>query len=197
MQVYIISYTIDPLILHSICYLSSYIKSLWKLFEQLVQAASSGNLSTIRHLLTNSLTAPPPETIQNAVQETILNSQTGIDHYLLNEHFPSIPVSEEAIRSSCYTGSLAIAEAICAKEPHAYTGGFGEKGTPISFAIQSHQPYKFLSFLLAQGADPYLSSGRFAPVLPAAVVCYRGSVDANAALVDHGIDLNIGISFSL
>lgn len=56
-------------------------------------------------------------------------------------------------------------------------------------AVQSRQSYEFLSFLLANGADPYLHHGRFAPIFPAAVIIYRGASDAVAALGDWGVDL--------
>lgn len=56
---------------------------------------------------------------------------------LLHRQFPNIPLSGDIIRWSCYTGSILIAEAICAEDPQAYTGSFNDgSGTPMVIAIQ-------------------------------------------------------------
>lgn len=157
--------------------------------EQLFQAASTGNLSTISSILAEY--NPPPETIQQTIVKAIYpNANVSVVTELLHQQFPHLPLSEDMIRWSCYTGSIPIAEAILAKDPQAYTGSFdNENGTPMVLAVQSRKSYEFLSYLLAHGADPFLHHGRYAPLFPAALVCYHGALDAVAAMMDHGVNL--------
>ncbi|BCR84642.1 ankyrin repeat domain-containing protein [Aspergillus chevalieri] len=157
--------------------------------EQLFQAASTGNLSTISSILAEY--SPPPETLQQTIVKAIYpNANLSVVTELLHRQFPDLPLSEDMIRWSCYTGSIPIAEAILAKDPQAYTGSFDdESGTPMVLAVQSRKSYEFLSYLLSHGADPFLHHGRYAPLFPAAVLRYHGGLDAVAAMMDHGVNL--------
>ena len=157
--------------------------------EQLFQAASAGNLSRIFSILAEY--SPTPETIQQTITKAIYpNANVSVVRELLCRQFPHLPVSEDIIRLSCYADSIPIAEAILSKDPQAYTGSFDdENGTPMVLAVQSRSSYEFLSYLLTHGADPFLHHGRYAPLFPAALICYRGALDAVAAMMDHGVNL--------
>lgn len=157
--------------------------------EQLFQAASTGDLATISSILADY--RPPSETIQQTITKAIYsNANVSVVTELLNRKFPHLPLSEDIIRSSCFAGSIPIAEAILTKDPQAYTGSFDdENGTPMVLAVQSQKSYEFLSYLLAHDADPFLHHGRYAPLFPAALICYHGVLDAVAAMMDHGVNL--------
>lgn len=157
--------------------------------EHLFQSASAGNLSAISSILAEY--TPPSETLQQTiVKASYPNANLSIVTELLHQQFPHLPLSEDMIRWSCYTGSTPIAEAILAKDPQAYTGSFDdESGTPMVLAVQSQKSYEFLSYLLSHGADPFLHHGRYAPLFPATVLRYRGALDAVAAMMDHGVNL--------
>ena len=157
--------------------------------KQLFQAASTVNLSMISSVLAEY--NPPLETLQQAIVKAIYpNANLSVVTELLHRRFPDLPLSEDMIRWSCYTGSIPIAEAILAKDPQAYTSSFDdESGTPLVLAVQSRKSYEFISCLLSHGADPFLHHGRYAPLFPAAVLRYHGALDAVAAMMDHGVNL--------
>ncbi|KAI0102131.1 ankyrin repeat-containing domain protein [Nemania sp. FL0031] len=121
--------------------------------SSLTAAASAGDISQIRALLTTSQEPQSDETIQALITKAVRNSHLDAIIFLLKQ-YPSIPLNEEIVRATVNTGSIAIFTALLTRDLSIINMRFDRRGTPLVVAYMGHQRIKYLQFLLEAKVDP-------------------------------------------
>ena len=148
-------------------------------------ACSTGNLATLKEYLRN--TPIPTETIKILITEAIKNKHLETTQYLITTN-PQVPLTEEAIRHSVYSGSVPLLSTVLAKDTSIANMDFDKHGTPLLIALMSRQPLSFIDFLLSSGADPNKDTDPLPSHLAFAASQYP-STDAVALLLHYGAHL--------
>ena len=154
----------------------------------LVNAATVGDLDSLKHLLAAQGPSQPDEAAAEKLLTTAAwERQEAVFTFLLSE-YPPRSVPEEAVRAAVYSGSIPIFSALLARDPALVNLQFDKRGTPLAVACSSRQSPEFLEFLLAAGADPNQDPEMAALPLAAVAAFYRDTRAADL-LLSHGARL--------
>ena len=157
--------------------------------DPLAEAASAGNLNELKNLL--SKTQPQPieqHIIQSLLATAARESQLPIVDFLLSS-YPSVPLHEDTVRMTVYSGSEQLFAALYNKDPSIINIQFDRRGTPLSLACMSRRPLDFLTFLLDLGADPNQDPDTSLFPLASAAAFYNNDVRPASLLLQHGARL--------
>jgi ankyrin repeat protein len=158
-------------------------EALQSQFEAVV---SSGDTAELERLIDNNQ-SPSDETVQALTREAASKSLVPTLELLLRK-FPSIPLHEDTIRASIYTGCVDTFAALMEKDQTIATTQFDHRGTPLTVACMSQQPVEYLRFLLEAGADPNQDPDVAAfPI--ALVAAFYKNTEAIDLLLDYGAKL--------
>ena len=152
----------------------------------LVAICSAGDLDRLKALLPSGCETPSEEIIQDLLNAAARNSKLDVVNFLL-EQYPTVRLNEEIVRGSIYTRSIAIFNALLARDPAIINMRFDMRGTPLIVACQSQQDVDYLRTLLEAGADPNIDPDT--SIYPIALVASLGGYTDAAAidlLLRHG-----------
>jgi hypothetical protein len=153
---------------------------------QFQAAVSSGDAAELAQLIDNN-ESPSDETVQALTREAASEASVPVLRLLLKK-FPSVPLHEDTLRASIYTGCVTTFATLMEKDPTIATKQFDHRGTPLTVACMSQQPIEYLRFLLEAGADPNQDPDVAAFPIALVAAFYKNTAAADL-LLDYGAKL--------
>ncbi len=172
--------------------------------DQILQACSDGDLSTLRALFTklDIHAGHPPIKPQHYGQESIgrtlpftsemLEAATRNRHAEIISHifttFPTSSVPHSVISAALKNKDISIFSLLLTQDPAILNTELGDhQGPPLSFAVWGSDP-SFADFLLDQGADPNL--GGLGPLSNLCLAVRAQPVELIRKMVERGANVH-------
>ncbi|KAJ1328160.1 ankyrin repeat domain-containing protein 50 [Microdochium nivale] len=121
--------------------------------DQLISAATAGDLSQLQQYCQAHKTEVSPETAREMLKAAVVESQASVVDLLLKE-FPQLELSDDIVHAAACKGSASIFSMLMTRDSSIANKRLERIGTPLSSACRTRQPVDFLRYLIEHGADP-------------------------------------------